>query len=154
MHLFCQTVIPCFCPIYRRYICSSVATVTTNKCCGGFVLSQTQRNRQRAMLKTQTISQQSTRMHIVPSAHLITGPSSSTLPVQVHKTTAPSFHHFDPLSMSYPPINVESLGPGTITDGDPEISSTSQPSFLDLGPCNDPSRHPYFFLTKSPYHLP
>src|SRR5712672_1331515 len=20
--------------------------------------------------------------------------------------------------------------------------------------CNDPSRHPYFFLTKSPYHLP
>jgi len=36
--------------------------------------------------------------------------------------------------MSYPPIDVESPGPGVITDGDPDISSTSQPSFLDLGP--------------------
>jgi len=67
----------------------------------------------------------STWMHVVPSAHPIAGPSSSTLPVQVHETTAPSFHHFDPLSMSYPPIDVELLGPGTITDGNPEISSTS-----------------------------
>jgi hypothetical protein len=108
-----------------------------NKCHGKCVPSQTQHNYQRAMLKSQTILQQTAQICAIPSDHPIPWLSSSTSSIQTHETSAISNRHLDStdsLSISHPCLETEYPGYGVISSGNPEISLEDRIPFLGLRP--------------------